>query len=232
MRAHFLVDGFNLYHSVKAAERRLGGSPLRWLDQWRLCETLMRSVFGPGSTLAGVDYFSAFATHLEAFKPDVVRRHRAYVSALRSTGVRITMANFKRKDRIDSLDHFKVRLPLLRSWLRLPLRGVRLWYRSHEEKETDVAIACRLLEILYLGQCDAVVVVSGDTDIAPALRTARSLFPQVLVCVAFPYDRQNKVLAALASRTFRLTAQLYQSHQLPAVVAGPGGERITKPATW
>jgi hypothetical protein len=104
MRVCFLIDGFNLYHSVRAAERDLGTGPLRWLDLPALCSTLVSSAIGPGAKLSGIHYFSALAKHLEARKPDVVRRHRTYIAALEANGVEVYLANFKKKDRSETLD--------------------------------------------------------------------------------------------------------------------------------
>jgi hypothetical protein len=59
-------------------------------------------------------------------------------------------------------------------------------HRREEEKETDVALGVKALELLHLWACDTLVIVSGDTDFTPALRTAKRLFPEVNVCVAFP----------------------------------------------
>jgi hypothetical protein len=72
MRVSFLIDGFNLYHSIRAAERVTSLRPLRWLDLHALCATLISSGLGPGARLEGVYYFSALAHHLQ--RPDVVRR--------------------------------------------------------------------------------------------------------------------------------------------------------------
>jgi hypothetical protein len=71
---------------------------------------------------------------------------------------------------------------------------VRLSYRTHEEKETDVAIACKLLELLCQGRCDTAVLMTGDTDIAPAIRTAKLLYPTADIAVAFPFKRHNRDL--------------------------------------
>lgn len=232
MRIRFLVDGFNLYHSVKAAERQLGGPPLRWLNISALCQTVVQSAFGPGNTLEGVHYFSALAKHLEQRKPDVVRRHRTFIEALKTTGVEVTLAEFKRKDHQKGLDEVRIQVRPLRRWFALPISGVRLSYRTHEEKETDVAIACKLLELLSNGTCDAAMLVTGDTDIAPAIRTARALYPQALVGVAFPFARHNQALEKIASKHVKISAAQYAAHQFPSVVIGRKGRQIAKPATW
>jgi hypothetical protein len=232
MRVRFLVDGFNLYHSVKKAEAQLGAGPLRWLDIWKLCQTIVQSSFGPGHTLAGVHYFSALATHLEPQKPDVVRRHRTFISALESTGVEVTLSSFKRKDRLKNLDEMRVQVLPFRKWITIPTRRVRLQYRTHEEKETDVAIACKLLELLGTGTCDSAMLLTGDTDIAPAIRTAQLLYPAQEVGVVFPFSRHNRDLERLVKRHVRLSPQLYASNQFPPTVPGRKGRIITKPPNW
>ena len=232
MRICFVVDGFNLYHSVKAAEKHLKTGPLRWLNLHALCQTILQSSFGPGNTLTGVHYFSALATHLEKRKPDVVRRHRTFIAALESTGVEVTLAKFKSKEHVKSLHELQIQVQPLRRWFSLPTKRVRLRYRTHEEKETDVAIACKLLELLCRGTCDGVVLVTGDTDVAPSIRTAQALYPHADVSVAFPFLRYNTELEKLTKRTFKISAQLYAGHQFPLTITGKKGRVISKPAPW
>lgn len=231
LRVAFLVDGFNLYHSLRAAEGRVGHA-LRWLDLRRLCETLLRSSFGPGYAMQGVYCFSAFARHLEHRSPEVVRRHRAYREALEATGVRTSFAEFKRKERTIGLDQARVRvLPFRRRW-RLALPGIRLEFRTHEEKETDVAIACMALELLHREAAECIVLLTGDTDMAPVVRTARSLFPRCELAIAFPFARCNEGLARLAARRIRLDPAAYARHQLPDPVPDARGRPIRKPERW
>lgn len=232
MRICFLVDGFNLYHSIRKAEDHLRTGPLRWLHIRALCETIVRSTYGPGCTLAGVHYFSALASHLEYRKPDVVRRHRTFIAALRSTGVEVSLASFKRKDRLKTLAEMRVQVLPFRRWLTIPTRRIRLWYRTHEEKETDVAIACKLLELLCKGACDGAMLVSGDTDVAPAIRTAQLLYPAADIGVAFPFHRHNRELEKLVSRHLKISAELYRSHQFPPALRASNGRLVEKPTSW
>jgi uncharacterized LabA/DUF88 family protein len=232
MRVAFFVDGFNLYHSVKTAEREHGGGPFRWLDIHRLCKTLTATALAPGAVLGEVHYFSALAKHLEARKPDVVRRHRIFISALESTGVEVHLSSFKKKDRLEVLDRVRFQFQPLKKWWHFPISWGRVRMVTHEEKETDVAIACQLLQCLAQSRTDAVVVLTGDTDVAPAIRTARKLYPSSLVAVAFPFHRHNKDLAKEASRSFKLSAELYKAHQFPLEVPLPNGKKAVKPSTW
>jgi hypothetical protein len=109
---------------------------------------------------------------------------------------------------------------------------VRLSYRTHEEKETDVAIACKLLELLCQGRCDTAVLMTGDTDIAPAIRTAKLLYPTADIAVAFPFKRHNRDLERLVKRHVKISAQLYQRHQFAPSFTTSRGKVLTKPATW
>ncbi len=210
-RVTYLVDGFNLYHSVRQAVRDGLGPDLRWLDLNGLLSSYL-SIFGSEAVLHEVQYFTAYAHHLTPQNPNVVSRHQAYVAALESTGVKAHVARFKRKD---------VYCP-----------NCKTRSRRHEEKETDVAIALKGIELLQADACDTLVFVSGDTDLAPAIRTAQRLFPVKQVAVAFPHARFNAELQQLADFSFRMRGKQYGSHQLPDPVMAKNGRAIAKPNSW
>ena len=210
-RTAFLVDGFNLYHSLRDASRDLGGAGTRWLDLSGLCRSFLNEI-GGNAQVSEVGYFSALALHLEPVEPGLVARHLAYIDCLRASGVRVELGHFKPK-----------RVPCLNCGAKIT---------RHEEKETDVAIATRLLELVVNDACEAVVIVSGDSDLAPALRAARRCRADLRLLVCFPYHRRSKELAALADRCFKLRKERYPAHQFPDPVELPDGRRITRPANW
>lgn len=208
-RTAFLVDGFNLYHSVKDLHANTGVCA-KWLDIRGLCLSLLQLI-GKQASMGPIFYFSAYATHLS--DPDVVARHKSYVDCLADTGVIPVMGNFKAKTMI--CPHCQ--RPLVR----------------HEEKETDVAIATRLIELLCRQECETVVLVSGDTDLVPAIECARRLFSTCKVFVAFPYRRKNKELAQhVPDRHFKIGSQSYVSHQFPDPFIMKDGRRVAKPDSW
>jgi uncharacterized LabA/DUF88 family protein len=231
MRVAFLVDGFNLYHSIRDAEKQCADRPQRWLDLRAFCQDYVRH-FGRNAVLEGVYYFSALAKHLQASNPGVVLRHVAYIDAIASTGVQVTLANFKARDKYIPFEHCSFRLRWLRRPIRLPLRGCTVMFQRAEEKETDVAIATKMMELLHGNAADAVVLVSGDTDLLPAIRTARRLFPAVRVAVCFPFRRQNVDLKQAVSHSFKVRKEQYAKHQFPDPVVLPNGRTIDKPALW
>ncbi|MEL6771418.1 MAG: NYN domain-containing protein [Bacteroidota bacterium] len=210
-RVTFLVDGFNLYHSLKNADRDLGGATTRWLDLEALCRFHLY-LFGTNARLTEVHYISALARHLEATNPDVTARHRRYLHCLRETGVQVHLNRFKKKTTRCAVCSAK--------------------NKHYEEKGTDVALAVKLLELLIRDACATVVLVTGDTDLAPAVRAAQSLFPQKRVAFAFPYKRKNKELAKLAPDSFVIGAKQYVQHQLADPFRLANGTQLAKPPTW
>lgn len=210
-RTVFLVDGFNLYHSLCAARMRMGGASTKWLDLPRLCQGLLSAV-GGHAELGRVILFSALARHREGISPGTVERHVRYLDAMRALGVEIELGHFKRRPHYCSKCFTRI--------------------LQHEEKETDVAIAATMLEWFFEDRCDAAVLVSGDSDLAPAVRTARRLFPLKRVIASFPYARRSDELKIAASAHFKLAAEHYARCQLPAPFVTPTGRLIHKPAGW
>ena len=219
-RAVFLIDGFNLYHSTREASKHLGGRSTKWLDIRALCESYLHMI-GNGAQLEGVYYFSALSTHLEAIDPDMVRRHKALIKCLEDTGVKVELAQFKRKRDFRCPNCGKSRCGHC---------GGRL--KHHEEKETDVAIAAKLLELVFTNACDTVVLMTGDTDLKPAFQTAQSHFPHKDIRFALPYERHNNVLRDMAPDSFTLGAHNYANHQFPDPYVMSSGEKVAKPSSW
>ncbi|MEE9227586.1 MAG: NYN domain-containing protein [Acidimicrobiia bacterium] len=209
-RVTFLIDGFNVYHSIREGQD-IDGRVLVWLDMKSLCESCL-DILGRDAVLAEVWYFSAYAEHLTPSKPDVVRRHRTYVAALRNSGVQVEMGRFKDKD----------------VWCP----SCKTDFVRHEEKETDVAIAAKLFEVLHTDACDTAVLVSGDTDLLPAIGTGQRLFPDKQIVVAFPDKRTNAQLRQAVPFSFKIRRHRYANNQFPEEIELPSGQRLVKPAGW
>jgi uncharacterized LabA/DUF88 family protein len=210
-RTTFLVDGFNLYHSLRAASEELGGAPTKWLDLAGLLRSYLYAI-GGGAQVEQIFYFSALATHLEQRQPGVTVRHRNYIDCLKTHGV------------IPVLGRFKPKEVYCGTCRRTSIR--------YEEKETDVAMSVKLIEILHLDAADTIALVTGDTDLAPAVRTARALFPTKRFWFLFPYKRKNKELAQIADGHINIKKARYLEHQLPPSVTLASGRIVNRPASW
>lgn len=104
--------------------------------------------------------------------------------------------------------------------------------KGFEEKETDVAIGVALLEVFHNKSADCVFIISGDTDIMPALRAARRMYSGCRIGFAFPYRRQNNSLKDAADIHFRIRAHQYAKHVLPNPVVTADGREIHCPSDW
>lgn len=210
-RVSYLVDGFNIYHSAKDASRDLKGASTLWLDLPSLLSFYLPSL-GREAKLSKIYYFSALATHMDAKRPGTTLRHRNYMDCLTAKGVKVELGRFKYKT----------------VWCNT----CKTDHVHYEEKETDVAISIKVLELFHLDACDTIVLVTGDTDLAPCVRTAARLFPTKEVCFAFPYKRKNKELAQITSKSFRIRKEQYIAHQFSDPYVLPSGRSISKPNDW
>ena len=211
MRVTFLIDGFNLYHSLCNAQRDLSGQSTKWLNIKSLCKSYLH-LFGKEASLQNIYYFSALASHRISFDREVIKRHKKFLSCLENEGINVELSRFKPKDN------------------KCPSCGHK--YLKYEEKETDVKVALKLLELFIKDSCDLVIFVSGDTDLAPAVRTTKQLFPHKNVLFAFPYKRHNRELESLAPRSFKIRKEQYHIHQFPNCYPLVDGSEIGKPSTW
>lgn len=213
-RVTFIVDGFNLYHSVRDAEYNLQKST-KWLNIFELCRSYLPGIAGvvnEKTTLQKVYYFSALAIHMEPSDPDVTIRHKKFIECLKDTKIEVHIGRFKQKEIKCSLCSGK--------------------FIKHEEKETDVAIAIKLFEEFHNNSCDTAVLVTGDTDLSPVISTAKKLFHSKTILFLFPAYRKNKELAQLAPGSFTIKPKHYVKYQFADPYHLSGGKTISKPISW
>jgi len=144
----------------------LRANHLKWLDLRKLCKVFAPS---PSFDLIQVNYFSAYAT----WKPDPYRRHREYIKALEADYVNVVLGKFKEKS--------KRCFSCGATWM------------DHEEKETDVNIALSLLDGAYRDSYDRAVIISADSDLAPAVRLVKTLFPRKSIRILTPVGRYHSL---------------------------------------
>ena len=175
-----------------------------------------------------VYYFSALAHHAERNHPGTVARHEKFITALESTGVRPVLGSFKEKD---------VGCPRFRK------NGSHCNFadgeecdgnfKRHEEKQTDVAIACKLVELATTDEnCAIAVIVGGDSDLTPAITTAKRLRPKMRILAAFPYKRHSEDVRGAVDHSFKIRPDQYVKHQFPDIVTSVRGIPIAKPQSW
>ena len=138
----------------------------KWTNLYKLAKAYLLG----SDTLEGVEYFTTLAT----WDAGKVARHTLFIRANEEQGVVVTYGEFKRKERYCTLCKGK--------------------FLSREEKQTDVNIALRLLELAVQGRYDKAIIISGDTDLIPAIKVVHRTFPQKKVGVVIPIGRASEDL--------------------------------------
>ena len=109
-------------------------------------------------------------------------------------------------------------------------------YTDYEEKRTDVNIALQMLDDAYQNNCDRMIVVSGDSDLVPAVELVRKRFSQIQISVYIP-SRHPKRGAATelrnsANKNKTLPTALFLKTQFPDSLVNNSGKTINKPSSW
>jgi hypothetical protein len=203
----FFVDGFNLYHALDYTHEgpnhfRYGR--FKWLNLHRLASLYV----GRLDTLEKVLLFTALAT----WDPGKLARHKLFIRANENAGVEVTYGEFKRKDK-----HCHV------------CKGK---YKTFEEKQTDVNIALSLFRLAVTDRYDRAVIVSGDTDLIPAIKAVRATFPQKQIGVIIPIGRSSEDLIKHADFKFKMREHHLVSSRFPDQIVLPDRSALDCPPTW
>lgn len=206
----YFIDGFNLYHSIVSIQNNTG-EYLKWLDIASLCKAYLPAL-GNRVELVRINYFSALQKYLSISNPDKIQRHKLYIRCLEETGINVILGRFKEKD--------------------VYCTSCKQNIKKHEEKETDVSIAVKILEAFKLNECDLAVIITGDTDLTPVIHVSRRIFPEKEIIFIFPYDRENREIAKLLPKSFSIKSKSYKKYQLPDPFILQNGIKIFKPDHW
>lgn len=220
-RVVVFIDGFNLYHAIHELKPPTKLSKADWDSyrhwrqhlKWLNLKSLAQGFIGAAhEELKEVLYFSAYATWM----PDQHKRHQAYVAALESHDVSVVMGRFKPRDK----------------WCKATCKEP---FMTHEEKETDVNVALHLTNYAWQNKYDHAIVISGDSDLVPAVACVTKLFPRKKVTIATPPNRGAKELikaAGGAGHQVRIKVPHLMANLLPDKLKDKSGADITRPSNY
>jgi len=175
----------------------------KWLDYRKLAETAV----GAKDEITGVFYFTAFV----GWKPRSVSRHKAYIRALRSAGVETVLGRFMEK-------HVKC-------------HSCHQFFTTHEEKQSDVNIALKLVTDAVEDLYDKALIVSADSDLIPAISSIQRLVPDKEIGVMFPIGRNSYELLRKAAFRLKMSQKLLRDCQFPDEIK-VGSTIIERPKSW
>jgi 6-hydroxy-3-succinoylpyridine 3-monooxygenase len=205
-RAIVYIDGFNLYYGA------LRGGPYKWLNLERYFHLLL-----PNDDIQLIRYFTAKISGSHAANQQI------YLSALATLPlVQVVLGRFKRKQ-------IQGRCP------SCPLPKPQ-FFSNWEEKRTDVNIALWMLHDAQNDLCDRLVLVTGDSDLVPAVNMVRADYPTKELLVYIPAKNEIRgaavELRSSAHKCKTLPLQMLRAAQFPASIPYGSGPPIRKPAGW
>ena len=215
-----LIDGYNFYHPIKH-EQKKAGVCLQWLDYPSLLGYYVKqSAKENKHILTQVYFFTAFAKWRDRFNVGTTQRHRTYIHALENAGVHVVLGNFKEKKKQFSYHCANASKQVACS----------IQQTTHEEKETDVRIACKLLELAVQDAFDVCYLLTADSDLVPAIETLRSLYPaKEIVLVTPPSKAKITKLVSLSSHHIRVGVNDLKKFQFPETIKKVDGYKICNP---
>lgn len=217
-----LIDGYNFYHPIKHHQNRLKHC-LKWLNYRELLAYYVDQTpkLRQGE-LGSVYYFTAKAYHRDTTHPGTTDRHQVYINALRNVDVHIEMGNFKRKP-----NKFSCECPNRSQNIK---QSCHISQLRHEEKETDVRVACKLLELAALDAFDTCLLLSADSDMVPAIETLLRLYPnKEVVLVTPPSKAKIDKLIRLSSHHIKVSVNNLKRFQFPNMIQLPNGYKLQNP---
>ncbi len=205
-RSIIYVDGFNLYYGA------VRGGPHKWLDLQKYFQMLR-----PHDQIQKIKYFTALidGSHRQ--------NQEAYLQALETLPkVEIILGKYKYKS--------------VKCTVSACTFADSREFQVPEEKRSDVNIAIQMVNDAYAGRGDRMVVVSGDSDLVPAIHMVKQEFPSIQITVYVP-SRNPKRGAAVEIRSAAdkhktLPLNFLARCQLPDPVRGEPRGVIQKPKSW
>jgi len=176
----------------------------KWLNLRKLAESFITSK----DTITNAIYFTTYVTWDIA----KVTRHKTYVEALRAVDVEPIFGAFRRKD--------------------LKCRICHKAYKTYEEKQTDVNIAIKLFETAIDDTWDIACIVSGDSDLIPAIKAVKKTFPLKQIGIVIPIGRRAEELKAVTDFHRKIKEKHLRTCQFRDEIDVAGGRKIVRPGAW
>jgi uncharacterized LabA/DUF88 family protein len=185
--------------------KSLGHRRYKWLNP----EALSRSLLDDSQELVQTKYF----TSRISFPEEKVQRQSTYLDAL------ATLPNFKILE-----GEFRPKSIIC------PDCGYS--WQDAKEKRTDVNIAVQMILDALADKYDTALLISGDSDLVPAVLGIRYYLESKRVTVAFPPDRHSNELKAASSTSFGIYEQRIKQNLLPDVIRGAKDYPLRRPSAW
>lgn len=213
MKAAFLIDGFNVYNSIRQLQKD-GHGNFRWFDIRRYCHSLLSSL-SDGKTRVDIHsahFFTASPTHFLHSNRKRLNKHSLYCQVLRDSLVTVHLGAFMQTGEYCQDCHSEA--------------------STFKEKKTDVSIAINAIKLGNNPDVDIVVIISGDTDQIPTIDYFKEAYPSKRIVIVFPYDRSAFEISQTGVQTIQMKVESYSKFQFPDPYVATNGNCTKKPIDW
>lgn len=201
-RVFVFIDGFNLYHAID----KNFPEKYKWCNVHKLADSFINK---KNQILKKVFYFTAYAT----WDKEKIMRHKKYNQALRYLGITCIIGKFRNVQK----SFLKKQMPVLKcipKQLQKNLPDI-LTFKTFEEKETDVNIATKIIELAFLGEYDHAFVISGDSDLTGAIKVVKKHFPKIKFTSVLPPKSKGKNMQRVCHYATQIGRKNLQTSLLP-----------------
>lgn len=176
----------------------------KWLDYTKLAKSFLPKT----DEIKEILYFTALSTWM----PQKVERHKKFILANELQGITVVYGMFKVRDKFCT--------------------RCNSTYKAHEEKQTDVNIAIHLFKRAVDDVYDKAYVISGDSDLVPAIKMVKLTFPNKLIGVVIPIGRSAEELKQSSDFHMKMKLKHLISSRFPNDIPLPGSGVLSCPPEW
>lgn len=181
------------------------GNDTLWLNVHKLVASLLK----PTQQLVYTNYFTSRITN----NPPKEQRQKTYLEALETlSDCRIVYGQYQ--------SHIE------------ECRNCGYIYPYSSEKMTDVNIAVALMKDAFTDKYDTAFLITGDSDLVPAIKSIHKLFNDKRVFVAFPPNRFNISVKDVSKGCMTIGRKKLKDAQFPDTVVKKDGFVLERPGIW
>lgn len=174
-RVTFYIDGFNFYNGLKTKSIiDRSWKKYYWIDFVLFCKQFL----GPNQVLEKVKYFTAPPLNIQKQK----RQGKLFKANRLLNPLNLEFIIGK---------YYKI---------NTHCPNCNTTFQKPEEKRTDVNISVQLIGDCALDRTDSLVLISADSDLAPALNYIKENFSSKKIKLYFPPERSSADLFNIMSR--------------------------------
>ena len=141
-----------------------------------------------------------------------MKRHKVFIKAQESVGVKIVYGQFKKRAKKCGICHQT--------------------YETYEEKQTDVNNAIHLFKLAIDNRYEKAFIVSGDSDLIPSILAIKESFPEKKLGVIIPIRGRAFQLKSICDFHIQMKEKHLRENQFPDRIILPDNSCITRPESW